>query len=151
MYVCLILGNLPKKESEWRRGRSFWSFADSSRLRESSPDTWNGYARQVSINSTVFTVTLLYTFCSKDIPKLVEYSPRTPKFAVYGIIIFRNIELCNLVWFGWYSLIFVTEEVLLAEEDQNAEEKSPLDGAWYKKKQNSTGEKRARVLVIGLP
>lgn len=36
------------------------------------------------------------------------------------------------------------EEVLLAEEDQNAEEKSPLDGAWYKRKQNNPGKKRTR-------
>lgn len=38
-----------------------------------------------------------------------------------------------------YGLPF-PEEVLLAEEDQNAEEKSPLDGAWYKRKQNNPGK-----------
>lgn len=32
------------------------------------------------------------------------------------------------------------EEVLLEEEDENAVEKSPLDGAWYKRKQNLPGE-----------
>ena len=31
---------------------------------------------------------------------------------------------------------------MLAEEDRNAEEKSPLDGAWYKRKQNNSGERR---------
>ena len=31
------------------------------------------------------------------------------------------------------------EEVLLEEEDENAEEKSPLDGAWYKMNQNLPG------------
>lgn len=36
------------------------------------------------------------------------------------------------------------EEVLLAEEDQNAEEKSPLDGAWYKRKQNNPGKRRVK-------
>lgn len=35
--------------------------------------------------------------------------------------------------------ILVAEEVMLAEEDKNAEEKS-LDGAWYKRKHNSSGE-----------
>lgn len=55
-----------------------------------------------------------------------------------------------MIWLILFFL-FVTEEVLLAEEDQNAEEKSPLDGAWYKRKQNNPGEKRARVLVTGLP
>lgn len=35
------------------------------------------------------------------------------------------------------------EEVLLEEEDEIAEEKSPLDGAWYKRKQNLPGENRA--------
>jgi len=43
--------------------------------------------------------------------------------------------------------LFIPEEVLLAEEDQNAEEKSPLDGAWYRRKQNNPGEKRARAVL----
>lgn len=34
---------------------------------------------------------------------------------------------------------------MLAEEDQNAEEKSPLDGGWYGRNQNNPGEKRATV------
>lgn len=36
------------------------------------------------------------------------------------------------------------EEVLLEEEDENAVEKSPLDGAWYKRKQNLPGERWRR-------
>ncbi|KAG9337340.1 hypothetical protein JZ751_028908 [Albula glossodonta] len=32
------------------------------------------------------------------------------------------------------------KEVLLEEEDEHAEDKSPLDGAWYKRKQNNPGE-----------
>lgn len=40
------------------------------------------------------------------------------------------------------------EEVLLAEEDQNAEEKSPLDGAWYKRKQNNPGKTRRGTGVL---
>lgn len=31
----------------------------------------------------------------------------------------------------------------MEEEDEIAEEKSPLDGAWYKRKQNLPGENRA--------
>ncbi|TRY57661.1 hypothetical protein DNTS_025899 [Danionella cerebrum] len=38
---------------------------------------------------------------------------------------------------GYLEWICKAEEVLLAEEDQNAEEKSPLDGAWYRRKQNN--------------
>lgn len=45
-----------------------------------------------------------------------------------------------------YALPF-PEEVLLAEEDQNAEEKSPLDGAWYKRKQNNPGKKSVAGLL----
>ena len=30
---------------------------------------------------------------------------------------------------------------MLAEEDKNAEEKSPLDGAWYKRKHNNSGQR----------
>ncbi|CAB1318637.1 unnamed protein product [Coregonus sp. 'balchen'] len=37
---------------------------------------------------------------------------------------------------SFFMLNLVLEEVLLEEEDENAEEKSPLDGAWYKRKQN---------------
>ncbi|TRZ03697.1 hypothetical protein DNTS_030087, partial [Danionella cerebrum] len=38
---------------------------------------------------------------------------------------------------GYLEWICKAEEVLLAEEDQNAEEKSPLDGVWYRRKQNN--------------
>ncbi|KAM7393228.1 hypothetical protein PAMA_008058 [Pampus argenteus] len=37
------------------------------------------------------------------------------------------------------------EEVLLEEEDEIAEEKSPLDGAWYKRKQNLPVLKRSKT------
>lgn len=37
-------------------------------------------------------------------------------------------------------LCTAAEEVLLEEEDEIAVEKSPLDGAWYKRKQNLPGE-----------
>lgn len=36
---------------------------------------------------------------------------------------------------------------MLAEEDKNAEEKSPLDGAWYKRKCNNPGSALSRVLL----
>uniref|UniRef100_A0A8C1N1F1 Voltage-dependent N-type calcium channel subunit alpha-1B n=1 Tax=Cyprinus carpio TaxID=7962 RepID=A0A8C1N1F1_CYPCA len=68
------------------------------------------------------------------------------------LIIIGSFFMLNLVlgvlsgyvcicFFSLCSLLFI--EVLLAEEDQNAEEKSPLDGAWYRKKQNNSGEKRS--------
>uniref|UniRef100_A0A8C6KP00 Voltage-dependent N-type calcium channel subunit alpha n=1 Tax=Nothobranchius furzeri TaxID=105023 RepID=A0A8C6KP00_NOTFU len=41
---------------------------------------------------------------------------------------------------GYLEWICKAEEVLLEEEDEIAEEKSPLDGAWYKRKQNLSGE-----------
>lgn len=41
------------------------------------------------------------------------------------------------------SLSLSAEEVLLEEEEEIAEEKSPLDGAWYKRKQNLPGENSA--------
>lgn len=40
--------------------------------------------------------------------------------------------------FHFFSV--AAEEVLLEEEDEIAEEKSPLDGAWYKRTQNLSGE-----------
>ncbi|KAJ3603532.1 hypothetical protein NHX12_028277 [Muraenolepis orangiensis] len=36
------------------------------------------------------------------------------------------------------------EEVMLAEEDKNAEDKSPMDGAWYKRKNNNSVLKRSK-------
>jgi hypothetical protein len=42
--------------------------------------------------------------------------------------------------------VFVSEEVMLAEEDKHAEEMSPLDGAWYKRKHNNPGEGYTRAL-----
>ncbi|XP_016141680.1 voltage-dependent N-type calcium channel subunit alpha-1B-like [Sinocyclocheilus grahami] len=46
---------------------------------------------------------------------------------------------------GYLEWICKAEEVLLAEEDQNAEEKSPLDGAWYRRKQNNPVLKRTKT------
>uniref|UniRef100_A0A669BLJ2 Voltage-dependent N-type calcium channel subunit alpha n=1 Tax=Oreochromis niloticus TaxID=8128 RepID=A0A669BLJ2_ORENI len=44
---------------------------------------------------------------------------------------------------GYLEWICKAEEVMLAEEDKNAEEKS-LDGAWYKRKHNNSVLKRTR-------
>ncbi|KAM9841004.1 voltage-dependent N-type calcium channel subunit alpha-1B [Aulostomus maculatus] len=46
---------------------------------------------------------------------------------------------------GYLEWICKAEEVLLEEEDEIAEEKSPLDGAWYKRKQNLPVLKRGKV------
>uniref|UniRef100_A0AAX7V4V0 Voltage-dependent N-type calcium channel subunit alpha n=1 Tax=Astatotilapia calliptera TaxID=8154 RepID=A0AAX7V4V0_ASTCA len=47
---------------------------------------------------------------------------------------------------GYLEWICKAEEVMLAEEDKNAEEKS-LDGAWYKRKHNNSGSPYARASV----
>lgn len=58
----------------------------------------------------------------------------------------RMHSLCwNMREHGLFSLP-LAEEVLLEEEDEIAEEKSPLDGAWYKRKQNLPGENAAEYL-----
>ncbi|TNN59698.1 Voltage-dependent N-type calcium channel subunit alpha-1B [Liparis tanakae] len=46
---------------------------------------------------------------------------------------------------GYLEWICKAEEVLLEEEDEIADEKSPLDGAWYKRKQNLPVLKRGKV------
>ncbi|KAM6975193.1 voltage-dependent N-type calcium channel subunit alpha-1B isoform 3-T3 [Tautogolabrus adspersus] len=46
---------------------------------------------------------------------------------------------------GYLEWICKAEEVLLEEEDEIAEEKSPLDGAWYKRKQNLPVLKRGKA------
>lgn len=97
--------SLPKRESVWRRGRSSWSFEGSNKLRESSPDTWNGSAKPVG---------------SIPQPVLMIQSPPPNNEKV--------------------TFVPLAEEVLLEEEEEIAEEKSPLDGAWYKRKQNLPGD-----------
>uniref|UniRef100_A0A3Q2CR14 Voltage-dependent N-type calcium channel subunit alpha n=1 Tax=Cyprinodon variegatus TaxID=28743 RepID=A0A3Q2CR14_CYPVA len=46
---------------------------------------------------------------------------------------------------GYLEWICKAEEVLLEEEDEIADEKSPLDGAWYKRKQNLSVLKRGKI------
>ncbi|XP_060917618.1 voltage-dependent N-type calcium channel subunit alpha-1B [Labrus mixtus] len=46
---------------------------------------------------------------------------------------------------GYLEWICKAEEVLLEEEDEIAEDKSPLDGAWYKRKQNLPVLKRGKA------
>ncbi|KAM7369302.1 hypothetical protein PAMP_013581 [Pampus punctatissimus] len=46
---------------------------------------------------------------------------------------------------GYLEWICKAEEVLLEEEDEIAEEKSPLDSAWYKRKQNLPVLKRSKT------
>lgn len=46
------------------------------------------------------------------------------------------------------SLPLPAEEVLLEEEDEIAEEKSPLDGAWYKRTQNLSGRKKNKLFSL---
>lgn len=113
--MCVSTENSPKRESVWRRGRSSWSFGGSNRLRGSWLGTWSGSAKQVSL------------FCQ---------TVRS------GLSNFR----CQKIRRNWkkrptLSLSVAAEEVLLEEEDEIAEEKSPLDGAWYKRTQNLSGKK----------
>lgn len=58
---------------------------------------------------------------------------------VYAFVVFQHERI------GLFCLP-LAEEVLLEEEDEIAEEKSPLDGAWYKRKQNLPGENAAEYL-----
>lgn len=48
-HLRVLTENLPKRESVWRKDRSFWSFGGSSRLKESSLDIWSGSAKQVRL------------------------------------------------------------------------------------------------------
>lgn len=47
----------------------------------------------------------------------------------------------------WSVVICVSEEVMLAEEDKNAEEKS-MDGAWYKRKHNNSGDDSSAAYLV---
>lgn len=113
--MCVSTENLPKRENVWRRGRSSWSFGGSNRLRGNWLGTWSGSAKQVSL------------FCQTVRSGLSNFRHQK---------IWRNWQKCSTL-----SLSVAAEEVLLEEEDEIAEEKSPLDGAWYKRTQNLSGKK----------
>uniref|UniRef100_A0A8C2ILK5 Voltage-dependent N-type calcium channel subunit alpha n=1 Tax=Cyprinus carpio TaxID=7962 RepID=A0A8C2ILK5_CYPCA len=114
---------------------------------DASGNTWNWlYFIPLIIIGSFFMLNLVLGVLSGEFAKERERVEKRQEF-----LKLRRQQQIERELTGYLEWICKAEEVLLAEEDQNAEEKSPLDGAWYKRKQNNPGEKRARVHVTAPP
>uniref|UniRef100_A0A8C8GND0 Voltage-dependent N-type calcium channel subunit alpha n=1 Tax=Oncorhynchus tshawytscha TaxID=74940 RepID=A0A8C8GND0_ONCTS len=109
---------------------------------DASGNTWNWlYFIPLIIIGSFFMLNLVLGVLSGEFAKERERVEKRQDF-----LKLRRQQQIERELTGYLEWICKAEEVLLAEEDENAEEKSPLDGAWYKRKQNLPGEKRAEGL-----
>uniref|UniRef100_A0A8C7LG25 Voltage-dependent N-type calcium channel subunit alpha n=1 Tax=Oncorhynchus kisutch TaxID=8019 RepID=A0A8C7LG25_ONCKI len=111
---------------------------------DASGNTWNWlYFIPLIIIGSFFMLNLVLGVLSGEFAKERERVEKRQDF-----LKLRRQQQIERELTGYLEWICKAEEVLLAEEDENAEEKSPLDGAWYKRKQNLPGEKRAGGLNL---
>ncbi|XP_030625015.1 voltage-dependent N-type calcium channel subunit alpha-1B [Chanos chanos] len=104
-------------------------------------NTWNWlYFIPLIIIGSFFMLNLVLGVLSGEFAKERERVEKRQEF-----LKLRRQQQIERELTGYLEWICKAEEVLLAEEDLNAEEKSPLDGAWYKRKQNNSVLKRAKV------
>uniref|UniRef100_A0A8C7L185 Voltage-dependent N-type calcium channel subunit alpha n=1 Tax=Oncorhynchus kisutch TaxID=8019 RepID=A0A8C7L185_ONCKI len=113
---------------------------------DASGNTWNWlYFIPLIIIGSFFMLNLVLGVLSGEFAKERERVEKRQDF-----LKLRRQQQIERELTGYLEWICKAEEVLLEEEDENAEEKSPLDGAWYKRKHNLPGEKRARGPRCGL-
>uniref|UniRef100_A0A674EH49 Voltage-dependent N-type calcium channel subunit alpha n=1 Tax=Salmo trutta TaxID=8032 RepID=A0A674EH49_SALTR len=113
---------------------------------DASGNTWNWlYFIPLIIIGSFFMLNLVLGVLSGEFAKERERVEKRQDF-----LKLRRQQQIERELTGYLEWICKAEEVLLEEEDENAEEKSPLDGAWYKRKHNLPGEKRARGPHCGL-
>uniref|UniRef100_A0A673XKT1 Voltage-dependent N-type calcium channel subunit alpha n=1 Tax=Salmo trutta TaxID=8032 RepID=A0A673XKT1_SALTR len=99
---------------------------------DASGNTWNWlYFIPLIIIGSFFMLNLVLGVLSGEFAKERERVEKRQDF-----LKLRRQQQIERELTGYLEWICKAEEVLLAEEDENAEEKSPLDGAWYKRKQN---------------
>ncbi|KAM3873751.1 putative voltage-dependent N-type calcium channel subunit alpha-1B [Diretmus argenteus] len=103
--------------------------------------TWNWlYFIPLIIIGSFFMLNLVLGVLSGEFAKERERVEKRQEF-----LKLRRQQQIERELTGYLEWICKAEEVLLEEEDENAEEKSPLDGAWYKRKQNLPVLKRGKV------
>ncbi|KAJ8379702.1 hypothetical protein SKAU_G00004800 [Synaphobranchus kaupii] len=108
---------------------------------DASGNTWNWlYFIPLIIIGSFFMLNLVLGVLSGEFAKERERVEKRQEF-----LKLRRQQQIERELTGYLEWICKAEEVMLAEEDRNAEEKSPLDGAWYKRKQNNPVLKRAKV------
>uniref|UniRef100_A0A3Q2VD08 Voltage-dependent N-type calcium channel subunit alpha n=1 Tax=Haplochromis burtoni TaxID=8153 RepID=A0A3Q2VD08_HAPBU len=106
-------------------------------------NTWNWlYFIPLIIIGSFFMLNLVLGVLSGEFAKERERVEKRQEF-----LKLRRQQQIERELTGYLEWICKAEEVLLEEEDEIAEEKSPLDGAWYKRKQNLPGENRAEYLL----
>ncbi|KAI5091433.1 voltage-dependent N-type calcium channel subunit alpha-1B isoform X2, partial [Silurus meridionalis] len=104
-------------------------------------NTWNWmYFIPLIIIGSFFMLNLVLGVLSGEFAKERERVEKRQEF-----LKLRRQQQIERELTGYLEWICKAEEVLLAEEDQNAEEKSPQDGAWFKRKPNNPVLKRAKV------
>ncbi|XP_054466984.1 calcium channel, voltage-dependent, N type, alpha 1B subunit, a [Anoplopoma fimbria] len=106
---------------------------------DASGNTWNWlYFIPLIIIGSFFMLNLVLGVLSGEFAKERERVEKRQEF-----LKLRRQQQIERELTGYLEWICKAEEVMLAEEDKNAEEKS-LDGAWYKKKHNNSVLKRAK-------
>ncbi|XP_071401812.1 calcium channel, voltage-dependent, N type, alpha 1B subunit, a, partial [Centroberyx affinis] len=107
---------------------------------DASGNTWNWlYFIPLIIIGSFFMLNLVLGVLSGEFAKERERVEKRQEF-----LKLRRQQQIERELTGYLEWICKAEEVMLAEEDKNAEEKSPLDGAWYKRKHNNSVLKRAK-------
>nr|XP_033503026.1 voltage-dependent N-type calcium channel subunit alpha-1B isoform X16 [Epinephelus lanceolatus] len=104
-------------------------------------NTWNWlYFIPLIIIGSFFMLNLVLGVLSGEFAKERERVEKRQEF-----LKLRRQQQIERELTGYLEWICKAEEVLLEEEDEIAEEKSPLDGAWYKRKQNLPVLKRNKA------
>uniref|UniRef100_A0A673ZQ74 Voltage-dependent N-type calcium channel subunit alpha n=1 Tax=Salmo trutta TaxID=8032 RepID=A0A673ZQ74_SALTR len=107
---------------------------------DASGNTWNWlYFIPLIIIGSFFMLNLVLGVLSGEFAKERERVEKRQEF-----LKLRRQQQIERELTGYLEWICKAEEVMLAEEDKHAEEKSPLDGAWYKRKHNNPVLKRAK-------
>nr|XP_046241616.1 calcium channel, voltage-dependent, N type, alpha 1B subunit, a isoform X6 [Scatophagus argus] len=106
---------------------------------DASGNTWNWlYFIPLIIIGSFFMLNLVLGVLSGEFAKERERVEKRQEF-----LKLRRQQQIERELTGYLEWICKAEEVMLAEEDKNAEEKS-LDGAWYKRKHNNSVLKRTK-------
>ncbi|XP_047674781.1 calcium channel, voltage-dependent, N type, alpha 1B subunit, a isoform X11 [Tachysurus fulvidraco] len=107
---------------------------------DASGNTWNWlYFIPLIIIGSFFMLNLVLGVLSGEFAKERERVEKRQEF-----LKLRRQQQIERELTGYLEWICKAEEVMLAEEDKHAEEKSPLDGAWYKRKCNNPVLKRSK-------
>ncbi|XP_061590464.1 voltage-dependent N-type calcium channel subunit alpha-1B [Cololabis saira] len=107
-------------------------------------NTWNwAYFIPLIIIGSFFMLNLVLGVLSGEFAKERERVEKRQEF-----LKLRRQQQIERELTGYLEWICKAEEVLLEEEDEIAEEKSPLDGAWYKRKQNLSVLKRGKIKKV---